>query len=65
MSARDPMALLTIHETADWLRVSRMQLYRWRTTGSGPQWVRLGDRSVRYPAGAVEDYLRALNRSAA
>src|SRR5215831_17018568 len=40
--------LLTVHETAALLRCSVHSLNKWRLTGSGPRFVRVGSR-VRYP----------------
>ncbi len=40
--------LLTPHEAAERLRVTARVLERWRSTGEGPQFVRLSRKSIRY-----------------
>ncbi|WP_051212476.1 helix-turn-helix transcriptional regulator [Rubritepida flocculans] len=42
------MRLLTEHEAAELLRVAPRSLQRWRATGDGPRFVRLGLRRVAY-----------------
>ena len=44
----DPDALSTEREAADFLGVSTRALQKWRATGSGPQFVRISSRCVRY-----------------
>ncbi|MEO3474850.1 helix-turn-helix domain-containing protein [Roseomonas sp. CAU 1739] len=44
---------LTEAEVAELLRIGRRTAERWRTTGDGPPWVRLGLRRVAYPRAAV------------
>jgi predicted DNA-binding transcriptional regulator AlpA len=41
-------SLLTATETADVLRVSERTVERWRSTGEGPAFVRVGPRRVAY-----------------
>lgn len=41
-------ALLTPKEAAAFLQVSEKTLEKWRTTGKGPKFRRLGHRTVRY-----------------
>ena len=40
--------LRTTKETADFLRCSERALERWRSTGDGPRFVRIGPRRVAY-----------------
>lgn len=40
--------LLEPAEVAKWLNVTPQKLKYWRTKGLGPQYLRLGDRTVRY-----------------
>lgn len=40
--------LLTPKETAAFLQVSEQTLMKWRSKGTGPQFTRLGHRTVRY-----------------
>jgi predicted DNA-binding transcriptional regulator AlpA len=42
------MDYLTEEEVAERLHLGRRTLQRWRTTGEGPQWCRLGQRRVVY-----------------
>jgi len=41
-------SFLTINETAQALRVSRRTIDRWRSTGEGPAYVRMGERRIVY-----------------
>jgi excisionase family DNA binding protein len=50
--------LLTPREVADLLRVSLDHLKGWRCSGTGPRFVRLGHRTVRYDEASVEQWLR-------
>lgn len=49
--------LLAAAEAARLLGVSVRSLERWRTTGEGPVFVRLGQRRVAYPPAAINDWL--------
>jgi len=53
--------LLTVHETAALLRCSVHSLNKWRLTGSGPRFVRVGSR-VRYPRSAIADFIEKSTR---
>ena len=37
--------------------ITRRRLQRLRSEGGGPDWIRLGRRSVRYRGLAIEEYL--------
>ncbi len=50
--------MLTTHEAARYLRLSKRTLERLRLTGTGPRFVRLG-RSVRYRPPDLEAYVNA------
>lgn len=45
--------LLTEAELAEFLKIGRSTAERWRSTGEGPPWCRLGTHRVRYPRAAV------------
>ena len=49
--------LLTPEEVAVRLGVSRKALERWRGTGDGPRFVRLGHKTVRYRVEDVEVFV--------
>ncbi len=49
--------LLTPREVADALGVSTLTLYRRRRDGTGPRFVRVGPRAIRYPREWVDAYL--------
>ncbi|GAA1327443.1 hypothetical protein GCM10009592_14290 [Brachybacterium rhamnosum] len=53
-----PNRLLTIPEAAEYLGVSDSTLGTWRYEKKGPPFVRQG-RWVRYPADALEAWLKA------
>lgn len=56
---RDEM--LTPAEAADVLRVHPVTLATWRANGTGPRWMKIGDRlrsPVRYRRADIEQYLR-------
>jgi len=59
--------LITAKQTAQCLRVSYSTLKRWRKTGTGPEWSRLGGRAIRYRVVSVEAWVtsqaRGLHRS--
>jgi predicted DNA-binding transcriptional regulator AlpA len=52
-------ALLTQREAAQALRLSERTLERMRVSGTGPKFVRLANRSVRYPQQYVDAYVAA------
>ncbi|HEY8589543.1 MAG TPA: helix-turn-helix domain-containing protein [Naasia sp.] len=52
----DDDLLLTPLEVAQWLRVSKQTLMRWRVSGAGPAWLSLGG-IPRYRRGDVDAYL--------
>ena len=53
--------LLTVRETAALLRCSVHSLNKWRLTGSGPRFVRVGSR-VRYRRSAIADFIEKSTR---
>jgi excisionase family DNA binding protein len=53
--------LLTVNEAAALLRCSRHSLNRWRLTGEGPKFVRVG-RHVRYTRTALADFIASSTR---
>jgi excisionase family DNA binding protein len=48
---------LTDVQVADYLNVSVSTVRRWRLTGGGPRWVRIGGSSIRYPIADLEAYV--------
>jgi predicted DNA-binding transcriptional regulator AlpA len=44
----DPDSLETEREAADFLGVTTRALQKWRATGTGPRFVRISGRCVRY-----------------
>jgi len=48
---------LTDVEVAEYLNVSVSTVRRWRLTGGGPRWVRIGGSSIRYPIDSLEAYV--------
>ncbi len=52
-------ALLKPKDVADLLAVSERTLERWRITGEGPRFVRLGSKVVRYTGEEVEAFVAA------
>ena len=49
--------LLTTQEAAQLLRLKPCTLDRWRHTGNGPKFVKVGGRAVRYLRKDLEDFL--------
>ena len=49
--------LLTVKETAAFLKVAQITLAKWRAKRTGPNWTKTG-RSVRYPRRDLEAYLK-------
>ena len=56
-----PRVLLTTHEAAAYLRLSPRTLERYRVTGEGPAYVKLG-RRVFYERKALDDWLELRRR---
>ena len=51
------------NQLADLLGLSPVTLQRWRADGTGPDWIKVGSKAVRYTNQAVEDWLRVQERS--
>jgi predicted DNA-binding transcriptional regulator AlpA len=56
---------LTQTEVAQLLQVSTKTLEKWRVTGAGPAFVRLGRRCVRYTRESIEAWVGDEMRSTA
>lgn len=56
--------MLTINEVADLLGVARQTLAAMREDGTGPPWLRVGSRAIRYPSAALEDWIEESVREA-
>ncbi len=57
----DGERLLTPDQAAETLKVSKPTLARWRCTGFGPPFIKLGDRPqspVRYRLSDVNDFIK-------
>lgn len=50
--------ILTVNDAADILRLNVRTLERWRQTGEGPRYVKMG-RRVGYRRNDLEDWLEA------
>ncbi|CAH2603760.1 Helix-turn-helix domain-containing protein [Rhodovastum atsumiense] len=55
--------LLTTAGAAAWLGVRRKALERWRCSGGGPPFVRLGRKTVRYRVRDLEAYVACCVRT--
>lgn len=51
--------LITEKQAAEWLSLKPSTLRRWRWSGIGPEFVRIGQRAIRYRLAAVEAFARA------
>jgi len=49
--------MLTVHEAADYLRLSTRPLERLRCSGFGPKFVKCGDRAIRYRQSDLEEWI--------
>lgn len=50
-------ALLNERETAEFLGVSRRTLQGWRSNQTGPRWVRINTKSIRYRQSDLTDWI--------
>ena len=55
-------ALMPAATIAMWLGIEIQTLAKWRCTGHGPSFQKVGRRSVRYRAGDVRDWLASQGR---
>lgn len=51
--------LLKTSEVADLLQLSSATLEKFRSCGTGPRWVKVGGRAVRYRPEDIEDFVLA------
>lgn len=63
LRAPSAVELITPAELAAELNVTPETLRRWRKAGTGPDWIRVGDRFVRYPREGVQEWLRRASAS--
>lgn len=49
--------LLTTKEAAERLGLASGTLENWRVSGIGPRYVKVGSRSIRYEAAALDEWL--------
>jgi len=54
--------LLTIDQVAERLGVTRGMLAQWRYLGTGPRFVKLSARTVRYTSTAIDEWIEANTR---
>ena len=54
--------MLAPQEVARRLGLAERTLAAWRAAGTGPPWVRVGARTIRYSAGALATWLAARGR---
>lgn len=52
-------SLMTERQTAERLSTTARTLQRWRSSGEGPAYIRLGLRQIRYRVSAVDEYAAA------
>lgn len=52
------MELLTPAETAEKLRISKEQLRMMRRAGSGPPWIQISPKIIRYDEDALKQWLK-------
>ncbi len=53
----DEKRLLTMGDLAELLGVCTATLRRWRKAGTGPAWIQISEKSIRYTREAVNDWL--------
>lgn len=53
----------TTAEAADMIGVSVSTMRRWRATGDGPAWVTFGPRTIRYQAGDLLRWMKAVHHA--
>jgi predicted DNA-binding transcriptional regulator AlpA len=51
------MSLIKVQQAADYLSLSKITLNRWRCTGTGPRYIKLGG-AVRYDLADLDAYAR-------
>lgn len=61
MEAKDLEKLMTAKEVSKHLRISEAALYIFRRSGTGPNYIRLNDRLVRYRKSDIDEWLNAKN----
>ncbi len=54
-----PEPLLTTEKAATLLAISRRTLEKWRLTGGGPQYRKIGARAVRYARADLDAFIQA------
>ena len=47
-------------QLAEYLGVAYQTIYRWRQSGYGPAWMRMGSRMIRYKMTDVEEWEQRL-----
>ena len=57
----EPLVLLTTRQAAERLGLSPRTLERYRVTGDGPEFVKMG-HAVRYVAGKLNEWIEARTR---
>ena len=62
MEQNSDLVLISQREAARLLASSVATLRRWRRSGDGPPWVRLGERLVRYDMADLRRWVAALGK---
>lgn len=57
MVGKELISLYTVNEAADYLRVHPVTLWRWRKSGNGPRFSRVG-HLIMYTQEALEQFVR-------
>ncbi len=57
MEVKDLEKMMTAKEVSNYLRISEAALYAYRCSGTGPNYIRLNDRLVRYRKSDVDKWL--------
>lgn len=63
LAALPENAMLTEEEAATYLRVKRHTLKRKRWNGTGPRYVKLGQRSITYRKRQLDEWIESMSRS--
>ena len=63
--ASEEMQLLDEAALASRLKVSKSLIRKWRRLGTGPKWLKLGGKTVRYAASDLSEWLRSCETKAA
>ncbi len=54
-------SLLTTHQASDLLGLQPATLKRWRVVGTGPKYIRIGRRTIRYRPADIKHFISQSN----